>query len=89
MHYPLPLQFEEKPDVATLQRTIQRLRAELERASTSGDGIAGGAGAKNEDTEMGKMRHEIGRLRREKEDLAEACESRARAVRSACARRAA
>jgi len=59
--------------VGTLQRTIARLRAELEGSGGGGGGAL--SAGKHDDTETGKMRHEIGRLRREKEDLAEACES--------------
>lgn len=33
VHYPLPLKFDSSPDPADLQRTIQRLRHELEQVS--------------------------------------------------------
>ncbi|OMJ94512.1 hypothetical protein SteCoe_2286 [Stentor coeruleus] len=34
VHYPLPLTFEDAPDVETMKKTISRLRSELEKAKT-------------------------------------------------------
>merc|ERR1712022_43776 len=64
VHYPLPLQFEDKPDVASLQRTIQRLRRDLEDSRRDTSLKAGGDGADSQ-----KLRTQCERLRREKVEL--------------------
>ena len=42
-HYPLPLAYEDKPNTASLQRTINRLRRELRIAQSKARGADGGA----------------------------------------------
>ncbi|KAL4647361.1 coiled-coil domain-containing protein 61 [Arapaima gigas] len=67
IHYPLPLPFLGKPDPAVLQREIRALRAELAALRTRG-------GCNLQDSETSRLRADLARVRREKEDLAQALE---------------
>ncbi|XP_067087884.1 centrosomal protein CCDC61-like isoform X1 [Osmerus mordax] len=67
IHYPLPLPYQGKPDPAALQKEIRVLRAELNALTNHG-------GHKPAETEICRLRAELGLVKEEKEALAVALE---------------
>eukprot|EP00798_Chlamydomonas_sp_ICE-L_P030126 gene30126-35106_t len=78
VHYPLPLQYEEAPDLAHLKAAIARLRSELEVARMESANASGGrrgvmegsaGGASGSSAELRRLREENSALRQQLKQL--------------------